>query len=224
LFWRDLCQREHPRRIAAAVPVGRDDGALDSGAGNTRFLLLKPDISGLPAGVSITAAVLALSQVTNGHTDTNAATFAWHALRRAWGEGTQALGTAASGECSWNAAVAGTTNWTTPGALNTTSDRYADAAASVSLTSADANGWKEWDITTLVQAWYATTIANNGALLYVSPAAATGKASYHSFAFSEYTLDTSLRPKLTVTYAEGGTNVPYALLTSHARGLLLNGV
>ena len=59
-----------------------------------------------------------------------------YVLQRDWGEGAGNNQTAQAGECSWNAALEGTTDWTTAGAQSTASDRQATPACSLYLPAA----------------------------------------------------------------------------------------
>lgn len=62
---------------------------------------------------------------------TDSGTLYGYVLRQDWGEGAGNSQTAQAGECSWNAAFEGTTDWTTAGAQSTTNDRQATVACSV---------------------------------------------------------------------------------------------
>lgn len=57
----------------------------------------------------------------------------FYVLKRDWGEGIHLGTTATAGECSWNAAIEGTQDWTTAGAKSAGNDRGSTVACSVYL-------------------------------------------------------------------------------------------
>ncbi|MCD4825726.1 MAG: DNRLRE domain-containing protein [Phycisphaerae bacterium] len=80
--------------------------------------------------------------------------------------------------------------WNNPPAWNTT------VRATRQMTGTEAVGWKPWDITSLVQDWYDGTSTNYGMLIY-SPTYANSHTAFYS---SDEATETTLRPKLDITY------------------------
>ncbi len=93
-------------------------------------------------------------------------------------------------ESSWNGAKTGDA-WNSPGCSGAGTDRSTDPVATPQR--GWDPGWMDVDVTGCVQAFSSGT-ANNGWLL-VDP-----YGNYRSWASRDYTADTSLRPKLVVTY------------------------
>ncbi|ADI84783.1 Ig-like domain-containing protein [Geobacter sulfurreducens] len=82
-------------------------------------------------------------------------------------------------------------------------------------------GYKAWNITNLVKTWLATPAANRGVLLNSSNKAAVD--SYRLFASSEAS-DTNLRPKLVVTYnLPSDTAAPTVAVSAPANGATVSG-
>jgi len=89
----------------------------------------------------------------------------------------------------------GTVTW------NTKPSHEVAAEDTVSVTS--AGSWYSWDITQLVKDWKNGIKANYGVMLINADAGTLNIAKI--FYSSDYTTDTSLRPKLVVTYSEKPT-------------------
>lgn len=82
-------------------------------------------------------------------------------------------------------------------------------------------GYKAWNITNLVKTWLATPAANRGVLLNSSNKATSD--SYRLFASSDAT-DTNLRPKLVVTYnLPSDTTAPTVAVSAPANGSTVSG-
>jgi len=60
------------------------------------------------------------------------------------------------------------------------------------------NVWKQWNVTSLVQGWVSGLYANQGMLLESPGRSGNNDREFYS---SDYTLDPTLRPKLTIVYA-----------------------
>lgn len=73
----------------------------------------------------------------------------------------------------------------------------------------NAAGWYTVNVTSLVQAWVNTPASNHG-LLLEEPGAAVSFSQYHS---SDYTVDTTLRPKLDIDYTNAGAPATILHLT-----------
>ncbi|MCC6443834.1 MAG: DNRLRE domain-containing protein [Armatimonadetes bacterium] len=96
----------------------------------------------------------------------------------------------------------GTVTWNNAPASETT------AQSSASVSSGDVNTWKSWNLQTLVQGWVNGSVTNHGVLLKASGGSPPHNASFHS---SNYTGDTTKRPKLVVTYGSGGGSTTVTL-------------
>ncbi|TFG39005.1 MAG: DNRLRE domain-containing protein [Syntrophobacterales bacterium] len=84
------------------------------------------------------------------------------------------------------------------------------AASSEGGFTADAVGWKQVNITSLVQAWAAGTYPNYGiAMVEPIEAGINTYAYYHS---SEYTVDPTLRPNLVIGYTPPGGSLTYVTI------------
>jgi RHS repeat-associated protein len=148
-----------------------------------RFKIFAADGGPVPNGATIQSATLSLYKSAGGAT-----TFDARRVLKSWIE-TQA---------TWNRATS-TLNWSTAGATGSGTDLLATADGSASTTT--AAGWLAFNVTTGVAAMSAGA-ANNGWRL-VPTAGATNAKSFHS---REYTTNTTLRPKLAITYTV--PNVP----------------
>jgi uncharacterized repeat protein (TIGR01451 family) len=140
-------------------------------------LILRFDLSGIPAGATIQSAVMELYYASTRVSSSEALRV--HRLTRSWTE----LG------ATWRT-YDGTNNWVTQGG------DYDPAVVASANLDGTVNVWKQWSITSLVQSWANGTFTNYGVLLE-SPAA-TGN-NERRFNSSEST-PTTLRPKLTITY------------------------
>jgi len=98
------------------------------------------------------------------------------------------------------------TAWGTPGLLSGTD--Y--AATAIGTATVSAAGWVSYDITSTVQGWVNGTYANQG-VMYKETSAG------HCYTrMSEYTTDTTQRPKLVVTYTPGSS--PLSITTTSLAG------
>lgn len=88
-----------------------------------------------------------------------------------------------------------------------------DGTAIDTISVADVSAWYAWDITSLASGWHGGTITNYGAIIKAVNEADT--ASYKRFYSSDYTTDTSLRPKLVVEYT-APVNVTIDAVTASA--------
>ena len=107
------------------------------------------------------------------------------------------------GEATWNLSRNGVP-WSSPGASGGGTD-YGIAPDAV-VAAGYNPGWVAFDLTNRVQQWVNSSSGNNGWRLVSSATLSTNK----TFNSSEYTTDTTLRPKLTLVYSlgSGGGNAP----------------
>jgi len=112
--------------------------------------LLKWDLSPIPAGVTVTNVTLTFNVV-----DVSSHVYELYALRRVWSES----------DATWIKATS-TTNWSTAGASNTSSDRETAVLGTISST---ASGSKTITLNSAgiakVQAWINTPSSNNGFII-----------------------------------------------------------
>lgn len=189
------------------------------GVGANRRGLIRFDLSAIPAGATVTSAVLRLTCVqTPGHgTSAAESTVDLRRLMAAWGEGDKAgnSGLAAGpGEATWNARLSGTENWTSAGAV---ADAAAAASASTAIggTEGASYTWSGAGVVADVQAWVNGSAQNHGWLL-VSQDEGVSR-SVRAFGAREYFVAGS-RPVLEVGFTAGGTgnNPPAVAIMSPA--------
>jgi glucose/arabinose dehydrogenase len=140
--------------------AGRD------GAGGIRRGLLRFDLTGIPAGSTVTSASLQLTVVKVPGAGPANSTFDLFRLLAGWNEGTKIGnngGPATAGETTWNARMLGTANWTAPGAK---ADATATPSASTAVGSAGGNySWSGSGVIADVQRWVNDPSQNFGWLL-----------------------------------------------------------
>jgi glucose/arabinose dehydrogenase len=141
--------------------AGRD------GVNGVRRGLFQFDLTSIPAGSTITSAVVQLTVVKVPSLGAVSSTFDLTRLSASWGEGVKvgnngALATA--GEATWNARLMGTANWTAPGAR---SDAAATASASapVGTSAGEVVNWSGAGLVSDVQLWLDQPQQNFGWLL-----------------------------------------------------------
>ncbi|MDB5328477.1 MAG: domain containing protein [Phycisphaerales bacterium] len=181
----------------------------------TRRGLFAFDLSSIPAGATITAVKIDLTQTKIG--PGQSATFELHPLSAAWGEGTSlgsgAGGLASTGDATWNFRSYNTTSWTNPGGdFGPTS-----ATAALGTTNGVYSFTTQPALVADVQHWLDTPATNFGWLL--KAATETG-VSAREFGTREGTAGTA--PSLTITYsvpepASGLCLVPLARLAARRR-------
>jgi len=197
-----------------AGATGWFDAGRD-GAGGVRRGLLRFDLSGIPAGSTVTSATLQLTVVkvpANGPVNS---TFDLFRMLGDWKEGTESGSSgapAASGETTWNARILGTANWTTPGAR---SDAAATASASTAVGSTDnaKYSWTGPGLVADVQLWVNDAAQNFGWLL--TSRAESSSRSVRGFASRESGADAGT---LTVVYTPAPNSPPSVSVTSPADG------
>ena len=143
----------------------------------TRRAVMKFDLSSIPAGAILESATLTLTK-TGG--DANTLTFSTHEVTQAWVEANTTWNNRQTGT-AWAPSVGGTFK-----------------ATAVSTTTIPAtNGAYNWNLLSLVQAWFNGTSVNNGVLIKQANESAVDKK--HVFGSSENGTAAN-RPKLTITY------------------------
>jgi uncharacterized protein (TIGR03118 family) len=149
-----------------AGATGWFDAGTD-GVGGVRRGLFRLDLSTIPAGSTVTSAVVQLTVVkVPGNGPVNS-TFDLFRLQASWNEGNKSGNngsTASTGEATWNARMQGTANWTTPGAKN---NAVAAASASTAVSSAfnTKYSWSGSGVVADVQFWVDNPSQNFGWLL-----------------------------------------------------------
>ena len=112
-----------------------DAGADGQAPLGVRRGLLRFDLTSLPAGATVTSAVVRLTSIKVPGIGPADSTFDLRRLMAAWGEGTNSGNNGAlaiTGDATWTARILGTANWTVAGALN---DATATASASTPVGS-----------------------------------------------------------------------------------------
>ena len=175
--------------IAADTTLDQYNPATNYGASsNLRLvedsreeILLRFDVSGVPAGAIITHAEMQLYFGTRSTADTIMA--AAYGVKRAWTES----------EANWYGAMAGEA-WGVSGANDPQTDRLDTPAATTTLYDV---GWATWDLTALVQDWVDGSLPAAGVLI-------RGEDGIHPYvryeAYSKEHADEAKRPRLLVEY------------------------
>ncbi|MBX7233505.1 MAG: DNRLRE domain-containing protein [Caldilineales bacterium] len=168
--------------FATSTNYGAADRFQVRGGGQASALV-RFDLSSLPAGATILDAHLQLHTI--GRSSVGPIDVGAFGLRRPWKEN----------EATWAEAAAGDP-WAGPGASNPDFDRLpaSSSVASVSTLNDDY----VWNVTDLVQGWYADSSGNNGLILV--GVSSTLIAYEFQSSFGGYFED---RPKLVITYVEG---------------------
>ena len=158
---------------------------LSSDPGWTRIPMIQFDLPPIPPNTRILSAQLELYHQSNLGTnvDPEASVFR---LTQDWIEGTKSGGGTADGATweTWD----GSNTWSTSGG---DFDVASIASSPLSVATGD---WESWEIKTLVQGWLDGSFPNHGLLLKGS------ETTYFSFASKE-NADSTLHPRLTITYA-----------------------
>lgn len=189
-----------------------------------RALIAFAGISTIPAGSTVVSAQLELYEdlALCGREGATTDDSYLHRVLRDWTEGTS---DGVAGDCCWNNAASGTA-WGTAGCSNTTSDIDSSPSSTLALPrNTTAVGWRTWTgLEGDVGGFVAGTYSNYGWRL-----SCPGKEAldiyrdYRRFLSSDDTT-ASTRPKLTVTYTDGGTTtVPVWLLQHRSIGIGLGG-
>ncbi len=159
---------------------GKDDSLTVDGEGTRKHSLLQFNLSAIPAGARVLTATLSLYQ---NNASSSGGTVEIRQILSNWTEGTQ---WASTGAVNWTERDTGIP-WVVSGG------DYSPATFARTTLPAGIVGWFEWDVTSLVGYWVAGTYNNDGLALM-------GGGSGNDFTSSDDN-DSSLHPKLTVTYA-----------------------
>lgn len=153
--------------------------------------LVRFDLSDLPTDATITSATLSL-----WHPDTTGATLTVnaHRLTSPWQEGT-GKDTCTGDGATWYE-LDGGVKWGQDGG-----DFDPSVAASLAVPSGQAASWHAYVLTAVVQGWARGDYANDGVLLRASDETIVG-GKYLDYYTSDFGVAPTLRPKLTITYAE----------------------
>lgn len=168
--------------FATSTNYGAADRFQVRGGGQASALV-RFDLSSLPAGATILDAYLQMHTI--GRSSVGPIDVGAFGLRRPWKEN----------EATWLVAAAGDP-WAGPGASNPDFDRLPTPSAVTSVSTLD--GDYIWNVTHLVQGWYADSSGNNGLILV--GVSSTLIAYEFQSSFGGYFQE---RPKLVVTYVEG---------------------
>jgi len=149
-----------------------NDGAnswFDAGTDNilgVRRGLVRFDLSSIPAGSTVTSAVLHLT-VNKVPPAPSTSQFDLYRVAAAWNEGNKVGlngAQATTGEATWNARMFGVANWTVPGALSDVSGGVS-ASTAVSPVVGDSFSWASAGLVSDVQYWLDNAANNFGWLL-----------------------------------------------------------
>jgi RHS repeat-associated protein len=150
------------------------------------------DLRTIPPTATVTDARLSVWET---YATSTAVTLEAHRITRGWKEGTGGSGCNGSG-ATWYETEGGQP-WTMAGGDYDT----ALAGPTVSSPANASNGFRNFTITSVAQAWVNGSKPNHGLLLRVSDG--TLRADYfRDFTTDDYTAEPGLRPKLTVTYTD----------------------
>ena len=175
-------KRHLSRRLASTTSVGGTDPLYLDLANYTpllRFAIFQSDGGPVPNGAVIQSASLQL------YKQYYADTLQLNALLKPWVEA----------QATWQLSQTGTA-WSVGGAAGVGTDYNASADAQVD--GGFNPGWVAFDVTSRVRQWSSGTGMQLRLAYWRKPQAA---ATSRQFNASEYTADTTLRPKLTVVYA-----------------------
>ena len=168
--------------------MGGMGGMGGGGTGSDANALLKFDLSSIPAGTTVSSAVLNLylESLSSGTMQVSL-----YRVTRNWVEGTRS-GTGTADGATWKT-YDGSSSWGTEGGDH---DPAATALTTVNATA----GWYSWDTAALVTAWLATPASNNGMLL-AGPSGGAGSGITATFTSSDATgASAGRKPQLSVTY------------------------
>lgn len=147
---------------------------LNAGNGSSDYTYrsyLKFDISSIPSAAVIVSATISLYQYNGTLVQESTATIGVHQV---------------------------TSNWTESAVTWNNQPTHDATAEDTNNCNATVDGWYDWDVTTLFSDWHSGAASNYGVV--VRQGGETNKRYVAQFRSSDYTNNTSLRPKLTVVY------------------------
>jgi RHS repeat-associated protein len=150
------------------------------------------DLRDIPADATITQATASVWQSSGPSTPL---TVQAHRITRPWKEGTGKTQCTGDG-ATWYETEAGRP-WTTQGG-----DIDSTVVDQVSVAAGASDAFHDFTITDLVQDWVAGTAPNNGVLLRAGDETLR-EGNWLVYATDDYTASPTLRPKLSVVYADG---------------------
>lgn len=205
---------------ATWVDAGTDGGGL--GSPGIRRALIRFDLGAIPAGATITSAVLRLKMTkVPGFGQGADSSMALHRVNAAWTEGnkTGANGAAASaGEATWNSRMHNTATWTAPGGLSDVQVQ-ASATTPVGSTAGVTYNWGGAGVLADVQLWLANPAQNFGWMLK-STSEGTAR-TVRGFGSREAGPDAGML-EIGYTEASPGSNLPpVVFITSPTNGASL---
>jgi RHS repeat-associated protein len=165
------------------------------------------NLGDIPTGATVSSATLSLWE----HTPADAPmTVKVHPVTRAWKEGTGTSNCSNDGLTWYQSDNA--VNWTTQGG-----DFDPTSAAQVSLNGNEAAHWDNFTMTSLVQKWVSGQIPNFGVILKAETEAMNVRndLTYHP---DDHGATPGLRPKLTITYADGVSAIKPTVATVSPQG------
>ncbi len=182
-----------------SAPLCNKGNYIGFGIGGTdqSSMLLSFDLSQIPGGSTINSATLSLYSLEDERPQ-GTLTYAYE-LKKYWEEGTNGVSCGnpiSEIRSDWTQATS-TENWQ-QGAATGAEDIYATASPS----SGTGLGWVEWDLTSFVDSWVNDSAShpNYGAVLHGTLLDTWSGMTVYT---SNYVTDTSLRPKITITYDSG---------------------
>jgi len=148
--------------------------------------VLQFDVSGIPAGSTVTSAKLRLHNWDDGSASAGPLTVTAYGVEQAW---TETWGNKGANWYDRAKQGGGALQWSTPGVSYSTGD-----SAIATFDSTAAPQWVEWEVAPLVQGWIDGASTNNGIVLV--PDAGSAWANSRSADYG----DAALHPQLVVTY------------------------
>jgi RHS repeat-associated protein len=199
---------------------GRYQGMhVGANASSIRRALLHFDLRDIPSNASVTAATL---EVWQSNVLRGSGTVDVHRLTADWTEGT-GINTCTGDGATWYERMGGVA-WSTVGG-----DIDGTVIASKVKTAGEQPQWDGFNVTSPVRLWVSGDAPNLGLLLKLrdesfSPCTTPTNCNYWGYFADDYTVAPTLRPKLTVTYADGSQTVrPSIAIASPTQGEVVSG-